>query len=129
MNENIIFKRKIYEKMLDWKEKNMGSTSLLIEGARRVGKSTIVEEFGKNEYKSYIIINFSKASKQVISLFEEETDDFDYLFRALSQIYKVKLYDRESLIIFDEVQDYPRARQLIKYFVEEGKLDYIDPHF
>ena len=97
-----MFKRKIYSKLLDWKNESNGNTSLLIEGARRIGKSTVVEEFAKNEYESYILIDFATASKTVKELFED-ISDLDYLFLQLQLQYKVDLHERDSLIIFDEV--------------------------
>ena len=97
-----MFKRKIYDKLLQWKKDSDGKTALLIEGARRIGKSTIVESFGRNEYKSYIIIDFSIVSKNIRELFED-ISDLNYLFLQLQLQYKVDLYERESLIIFDEV--------------------------
>lgn len=123
--EQRIFKRKIYEKILQWKEENNGKTALLIEGARRVGKSTIVEEFAHNEYQSCIIIDFNKASKGVKALFEDLMD-LDLLFLQLQQIYHVVLTKRKSVIVFDEVQQCPFARQAIKYLVQDGRYDYIE---
>lgn len=120
------FKRKVYEKMLEWKRLDNGKSSLLIEGARRVGKSYIAEKFAQNEYKSYILIDFAKAPKAIHDLFETEGEDLDNLFAALSSNYKVRLHKRESVIIFDEVQQCPRARQLIKYLVADGRYDYIE---
>lgn len=121
----MIFKRKIYSKLLEWKKCN-GKTALLIEGARRVGKSTIVEEFAKNEYKSYILINFATARKSIKDLFFEYGDQLDDFFFFLSSQLNVKLYERDSLIIFDEVQNFPKARELIKYFVLDGRYDFIE---
>ena len=121
----MIFKRKIYSKILDWKNTNNGSTALLIEGARRVGKSTIVKEFGKNEYKSCLIINFADVSKDIIELFDD-VSDLNYLFLQLQLKTKIDLYNRESLIVFDEVQLCPKARQAIKRLVEDGRYDYIE---
>jgi uncharacterized protein len=119
------FKRKIYSKLLDWKKESLGKSAVLVEGARRIGKSTIVEEFGKNEYKSYILIDFTKVSKTVIQLFDD-LSDLDYLFLQLQVIFKKDLYKRESLIIFDEVQFCPKARQAIKHLVADGRYDYIE---
>ena len=98
-----IFRRKIYDKILKWKEENQGKTALLIEGARRVGKSTVVEEFARKEYQSCIIIDFNKARKEVKDLFEDLMD-IDLLFLKLQQTYHVELVDRNSVIVFDEVQ-------------------------
>ena len=120
-----MFKRKIYDKLLQWKKNSDGKTALLIEGARRIGKSTIVESFGRNEYKSYIIIDFSIVSKNIRELFED-ISDLNYLFLQLQLQYKVDLYERESLIIFDEVQLCPRARQAIKSLVKDHRYDYIE---
>lgn len=120
-----MFKRKIYNKLLEWKNEDCGSTALLVEGARRVGKSTVVEEFGKNEYKSYILIDFSTASKAVRELFED-VSDLDYIFLQLQLQYKVDLHKRDSLIIFDEVQLCPLARQAIKSLVKDHRYDYIE---
>ena len=120
-----IFERKIYQQMLQWKEENQGKTALLIEGARRIGKSTIAEQFAKQEYKSYILIDFNKATTTVKSLFNDLMD-LDYIFIYLQDAYKTTLYPRESVIIFDEVQQCPFARQAIKYLVQDGRYDYIE---
>lgn len=103
------FKRKIYNQIRSWKENSNGKTALLVKGARRVGKSTIVEEFARNEYKSYILIDFSKASRQTLDLFND-ISDLNFLFLQLQMIYKVELHERNSVIIFDEVQLAPLAR-------------------
>lgn len=115
-------KRKIYNDILKWKNESNGSTALLIEGARRVGKSYIVEEFAKENYKSYILIDFSKAPEEVKSLFDNYLDNLNYLFTYLSQYYGVKLYERETLFIFDEIQFCPRARGGIKHLVGRWKI-------
>lgn len=120
-----MFARKIYEKLLEWKNESAGKTALLIEGARRVGKSTVAEEFAKNEYKSYILIDFSKASKEVKELFDD-ISDLDYVFLRLQLIYGVDLQERKSVIIFDEVQLCPMARQAIKHLVKDYRYDYIE---
>lgn len=120
-----MFRRKIYDKLLEWKTGSDGRTALLIEGARRVGKSTVVEEFAKNEYESYIHIDFSRASKAVKELFED-ISDLDYLFLQLQLQYKVDLHERRSLIIFDEVQQCPLARQAIKALVADHRYDYVE---
>lgn len=120
-----MFKRKIYSKMLEWKQESDGRTALLIEGARRIGKSTVVEEFAKNEYESYILIDFAKASKSIKTLFED-VSDLNYLFLQLQLQYKVDLHERKSVIIFDEVQLCPMARQAIKALVEDHRYDYIE---
>ena len=123
--KEMVFKRKIYQKMLAWKRESQGETALLIEGARRVGKSTIVREFAKNEYKSYAIFDFSKATKGEKALFDD-LSDMDYFFSRLRVLKDVTLYERESVIVFDEVQKYPIARQAIKALVEDGRYDYIE---
>ena len=120
-----IFKRKTYRQMLDWKEQNQGKTALLIEGARRIGKSTIVEQFARQEYKSHILIDFNKASQKVKALFDDLMD-LDYIFLYLQNAYRTTLHQRESVIIFDEVQQCPKARQAIKYLVQDGRYDYIE---
>ena len=120
-----MFKRKIYDKLLEWKRESEGKTALLIEGARRIGKSTVAEEFGKKEYETYILIDFSVASKTVKDLFED-VSDLDYIFLQLQLIYKTDLVERKSLIIFDEVQLCPKARQAIKSLVKDRRYDYIE---
>jgi len=120
-----IFKRKLYDKLLAWKQESQGKTALLVEGARRVGKSTIVEEFAKHEYASYILIDFNKAAKKIKDLFED-LDNLDYIFLTLQANYGVSLEPRKSVIIFDEVQKCPLARQAIKYLVADGRYDYIE---
>lgn len=123
--EKKIFKRKIYDRLVEWKQKSNGESALLVQGARRIGKSTIVEEFAKNEYSSYLIIDFNKASAVVKSLFDDLMD-IDFIFLQLQTIYNVVLEDRKSVIIFDEVQKCPNARQAIKYLVQDGRYDYIE---
>lgn len=118
-------KRKIYDSMRKWKEEN-GRTALLIDGARRVGKSYIAQEFAKKEYKSYILIDFNRAPAEITELFVHYLNDLNMLFLYLSNFYGVKLYERESLIIFDEVQLFPKARAAIKYLVEDGRYDYVE---
>ena len=119
------FKRKIYDKFLEWKKNSDGKTALLVEGARRIGKSTIVEEFAKNEYESYILIDFTKASKEVLNLFDD-ISDLNYIFLRLQLIYHKELQERKSLIIFDEVQFCPKARQAIKHLVADHRYDYME---
>ncbi len=119
-------KRKIYEKLLDWKHKEAGRTALLIDGARRVGKSYIAKEFAEAEYKSHILIDFNRAPKEVVNLFDNYLNDLDTLFMYLSNFYGTKLYERETLIILDEVQLCPRARSAIKYLVADGRYDYLE---
>ena len=120
-----VFKRKIYSKILDWKNDSNGKTALLIEGARRIGKSTVAEEFAKNEYKSYIIIDFSMVSNSIKELFDDLTD-LDYIFLQLQLQFRVDLFERDSVIIFDEIQFCPKARQAIKFLVKDGRYDYIE---
>lgn len=121
----MIFKRKLYETLLDWKTERDGKTAILIEGPRRVGKSTLAETFAQNEYESYIKIDFSVAPKEVMGLFED-ISNLDYLFMRLQFIYQVELKPRKSVIIFDEVQKQPLARQAIKHLVKDGRYDYIE---
>lgn len=120
-----IFQRKIYQQLRQWKQDNAGGSAVLVEGARRVGKSTVVEKFAKQEYKSYILIDFNKASERVKSLFDDLTD-LDYIFLFLQSTYHTTLYQRESVIILDEVQKCPMARQAVKYLVQDGRYDYIE---
>ena len=120
-----VFKRKIYSKILQWKTNSSGKTALLIEGARRIGKSTIVEEFAKNEYESYLLLDFTKASKDVINLFDD-LSDLQFFFLSLQSLTGVKLQPGKSCIIFDEVQFCPKARQAIKHLVKDGRYDYIE---
>ena len=120
-----IFKRKLYEKMLQWKQERDGATALLIKGARRVGKSTLAEEFAKREYESYIMIDFTEAAQEVRNLFEDVSNVDDLLFQ-LQYFYNVRLTPRKSVIIFDEVQDCPKARQAIKKLVKDHRYDYIE---
>lgn len=119
-------KRKIYDKLIQWKKDGSGKTALLIDGARRVGKSYIAEEFAKSEYKSYILIDFNRAGDEVKDLFIHYLNDLDTLFMYLSGYYNVKLFERETLIIFDEVQLFPKARAAIKYLVADGRYDYLE---
>lgn len=120
-----VFKRKIYKKMLAWKQERAGSTALLIKGARRVGKSTVAEEFAKKEYKTYIAIDFAKADSEIHSLFDNMMN-LDFFFLRLQAIFNVELFEKESVIIFDEVQLCPKARQAIKFLVADGRYDYIE---
>mgnify|MGYP005746890751 CR=1 FL=1 len=126
-------KRKIYQTLLKWKKERKGEVALLIEGARRIGKSHIVEEFGRDEYESYILVDFSKVSPQVMEFFDLYLDDLDTLFQNLELYFRCKLFPRQSrgeearsLIIFDEVQFCPRARSGIKHFVKDNRFDYIE---
>lgn len=120
-----VFRRKIYNEILEWKEKRSDKYALLIKGARRVGKSTIAEEFAKKEFKSYILIDFAHTSKEIIELFDD-TYNLDFFFLQLQQLTGVRLYAKESVIIFDEVQLLPKARQAIKYLVADGRYKYIE---
>ena len=120
-----IFKRKIYERMLQWKQESDGQTALLIKGARRIGKSTIAEEFARREYDSYINIDFSIADAAVKELFSH-ISDLDYFFLRIQSLFNVSLHERKSVIIFDEVQLYPPARQAIKHLVKDRRYDYIE---
>ena len=121
-----IFERKIYNQLKDWKERSRGRSALLIEGARRVGKSTLVEEFGKREYRSYLLIDFMRPLPGTVDIFESYSHDIGLLISNLSLLYGVRLYERESLVVFDEIQKYPKARELIKYLIQDGRYDYIE---
>ncbi|MGN0249004.1 MAG: ATP-binding protein [Lachnospiraceae bacterium] len=123
--EKPVFKRKIYNEILEWKENRSNKYALLIKGARRVGKSTIAEEFAKNEFKSYILIDFAHTSKEIIGLFDDMYN-LDFFFLQLQQFTGIRLYEKESVIIFDEVQLLPKARQAIKYLVADGRYRYIE---
>ena len=120
-----VFRRKLYDKLLEWKGTYAGKYAVLIEGARRVGKSTLVKEFARNEYKSYVLIDFSEASKDIKACFDDIAD-LDRFFLRIQAITGVQLVNRNSVIIFDEVQLFPRARQAIKYLVADGRYDYIE---
>ncbi len=122
----IVFKRKITQSLLSWKKEANGEKALLIEGARRIGKSVVVEEFAKANYKSYILIDFNIASKSIKDNFEKNLNDLDTFFMLLSSTTGVTLYERNSLIIFDEIQKFPKAREAIKYLVQDGRYDYIE---
>lgn len=119
-------KRKVYYNLLEWKKNSNGKTAMLIEGARRVGKSYIALEFAKNNYKNYVLINFSKVSDDVKNIFNNYLDKLDDFFLLLSSYYGVELYERETLFIFDEIQFFPRAREAIKFLVEDGRYDYLE---
>lgn len=126
MKKNVIyFKRKVYDAMLRWKKERNGATALLIQGARRVGKSTIAEQFAQREYESYILIDFSIAPKEITDLFQD-ISDLNYIFVKLQLFYQVNLKERKSVIVFDEVQKQPLARQAIKHLVKDGRYDYIE---
>ena len=117
--------RKVYQKLLEWKARG-GKSALMVEGARRIGKSYIVEEFARREYDSYILIDFNQVGSRVRRLFNEYLDDLDTFFEFIEQYFHTKLYRRRSVIIFDEVQQFPRARAAIKYLVKDGRFDYIE---
>ncbi|MDD6482254.1 MAG: AAA family ATPase [Lachnospiraceae bacterium] len=123
--ENGVFRRKIYNEIREWKDRYSDKYALLIKGARRVGKSTIAEEFAKNEFKSYILIDFAHTSKEIIELFDD-TYNLDFFFLQLQQLTGTRLYEKDSVIIFDEVQLLPKARQAIKYLVADGRYKYIE---
>lgn len=120
-----IFKRKLYDELLTWKNESRGSSAVLVEGARRVGKSTLVEHFARQEYETYILIDFNKVPKRIKDLFEDLTD-LNKIFLSLQQHYQVVLKPRKSVIVFDEVQQCPLARQAIKYLVQDGRYDYVE---
>lgn len=122
----MVLKRKIYRKFLEWKNETQGKKALLVEGARRIGKSTICEEFAKNEYESYLIIDFAKVEGDVKEYFEKYLNDLDTFFMLLQTHFKITLKERKSIIIFDEVQMFPRARAAIKYLVADGRYDYME---
>ena len=119
-------KRKIYDKLLEWKRESADKYALLVEGARRVGKSWIVEEFAKNEYKKFLIIDFAKTNRKIKELFEEKLDNLDEFFMLLEARTRTELIRGETLIVFDEVQRFPRAREAIKYLVKDGRFHYIE---
>ena len=119
-------RRKMYEKLLEWKKESNGEVALLIDGARRIGKSYIVKQFAEENYKSYILIDFNQVGIEIKELFNNYLNNLDMFFMYLSSYYKVDLYERDTLIIFDEVQLFPRARSAIKYLVADGRYDYIE---
>ena len=123
---NKMFKRKIYDSLLEWKKIDDGKTALLVEGARRIGKTTIVKEFAKNEYESYVLIDFSDDTDECAKLFKKPFGNLDQLFQKIQLYSGVALYERKSVIIFDEIQLEPKARQLIKSLVLDGRYDYIE---
>ena len=122
----MIFKRKVYNKLLDWKEMSAGASAVLLEGARRIGKSTIVEEFAKQEYDDYMILDFAKENQDVKNNFIENMDDLDVFFRNLFLLKGRRLIGERCVIIFDEVQLFPQARQALKYLVKDGRYDFIE---
>ena len=119
-------KRKIYNKLREWKEMSNGTSAMMVEGARRIGKSYIVEEFARNEYDDYLLINFRLAPKEVKEWFDLYLEDLDKLLLNLQLHYNKRLKPRRSVVIFDEVQDCPRAREAIKFLVADGRFDYIE---
>lgn len=119
-------KRKIYDQLIKWKQDGAGKTAILIDGARRVGKSYVAEKFAKEEYKSYLLIDFNQVGDEIKDLFLHYLGDLDTLFMYLSGYYNIRLYEHESLIIFDEVQMFPRARAALKYLVADGRYDYLE---
>lgn len=121
-----MMKRKLYQDLLAWKQRSNGRSALLVQGARRVGKSYLIGEFARNEYKTNIIIDFNRTTQTVRNLFEQDLDDLDTFFLKLSTLFNVRLYPRETLIVLDEVQFCPRARSAIKYLVADGRYDYIE---
>lgn len=122
----MIFKRKIYDKFLEWKKVSQGQTALMVEGARRIGKSTVVEEFAKNEYEDYLLLDFARENKDVKQIFENDIGDMNVFFRNLFLLKGKSIPKRKSVIILDEVQLFPLARQAIKYLVQDGRFDYIE---
>ena len=121
----MVFRRKVYDRMLDWKRQSAGKTALLIKGARRIGKSTVAEVFARNEYESFISIDFSIAAAEIIELFDH-ISDLDFFFLRLQSLTGVSLKERNSVVVFDEVQLCPKARQAIKHLVKDGRYDYIE---
>ncbi len=122
----MILKRKAYNTLLQWKNESNGTTALLIDGARRVGKSYLAQEFAKNEYESYILIDFSIVSEEIKDYFRNDIMDLDLFFNKLTLTFGVELFNRKSVLIFDEVQRFPRAREVIKFLVADGRYDYIE---
>lgn len=119
-------RRKIYDQLLQWKNRSNGKSALLLQGARRVGKSYIVENFAQNEYRSYILIDFNMIDSQVKDMFYHDLNDLNTFFLKLTTFFNTKLYERQALIILDEIQLFPRARSAIKYLVADGRYDYIE---
>ena len=119
-------KRKIYNELTTWKQKRNGNVAIMIDGARRIGKSYIVEEFARREYQSYILVDFNRMDTNLLDIFEQYLTNLNMFFNYLSLYFNVTLYERNSVIIFDEVQFYPKARAAIKYLVADGKYDYIE---
>ena len=120
------YRRKIYDKLLERKKEDRGTSAILINGARRVGKSYIAEEFGKREYRNYVLIDFTKADERIKSVFRNSLSNLDDFFYQLSNLCGKSFHERETLFIFDEVQAFPRAREAVKHLVAHGKYDYIE---
>ena len=121
----LMFRRKVTDELRKWKEKYSDKYSILLQGARRVGKSTIAENFAKENYKSYILVDFSRISKEVLEVFDD-ISNLDIFFLRLQSVMSIKLFERESVIIFDEIQLAPKVRQAIKHLVKDGRYDYIE---
>lgn len=119
-------KRKLYERLLQWKSEEASESAILIDGARRVGKSWLAETFAKNEYRSYVLIDFNVVPAAISDIFNNDLEDLDVFFRKLSDYYGVRLYEGETLFVFDEVQEFPRARAAIKYLVQDGRYHFIE---
>ena len=126
MDDRIVLRRKAYDKLLCWKNESNGHTAALVDGARRTGKSFIVKKFAKEQYRTCIFIDFNLVSEEVKDIFTYERHDLDVFFARLSQFFDVKLHERESVLVFDEVQLFPIARSLVKYIVEDGRYDCIE---
>ena len=120
------FRRKMYDRLLSWKNRSDGHSAIFIDGARRVGKSFICEQFAREQYSSHVIIDFGRLPSQVRDIFENDTDDLDAFFLRLATYYRTALHERDTVFVFDEVQLYPRARQLVKYLVADGRYDFIE---
>lgn len=125
MVNNMYFERKVYKKLIDWKNNYSNKYAIMLEGARRVGKSTIAKNFAQNEYRSYIMLDFSNVSKKILNIFDD-ISDLDMFFRRLQLETGTTLFVKESLIIFDEVQLFPKARQAIKHLVKDGRYHYLE---
>ena len=121
-----MYRRKCYDKLLEWKRDSCGRSALLIEGARRVGKTTLVREFARREYAASIYIDFSVAGRDTLNLFRDGRDDVDTFLRTLQLLYGTKLPERDGLVIFDEVQRFPLAREYVKHLVADGRFDYVE---
>ena len=125
MKKETVFKRKVYSELLRWKKDYAGKSACLIEGARRVGKSTVALEFAKREYEAYIFIDFSNITKELLEVFDDIAN-LDLFFLRLQAVTEVNLIESKSVIVFDEVQFYPKARQAIKHLVAYGRYHYIE---